>query len=332
MNKDIERKVIAILEILNNYNEPVGANTISEKLTEKGIELSERAVRYHLKIMDERGLTKVVGKKGRLITEKGKEEIKKALVADKLGFIISKIENLAYQVTLDKSTGKGKVILNLSVVPKRDLKKSLSIIKDILKKGYGISEKIVIFDKEEEEIAPGIVVPEKSAILGTVCSVTVHGVLLKNGIPIDAKFAGVLEISHHEPTRFLEAITYNGTTLDPLEIFIKSKMTSILQTIKIGEGKVLATFREIPNSAREDAEKIIQKLNEIGIKGKIYIGKPNQELFGIPVTQGTSALVIVGGLNPLAGVIEASVDAENYAMSMLYNYENLLPIKEYIKA
>ncbi|MFN3699825.1 MAG: winged-helix domain-containing protein, partial [Dictyoglomus sp.] len=60
MNKDIERKVIAILEVLNNYNEPIGANTISEKLVEKGIELSERAVRYHLKIMDERGLTKVV--------------------------------------------------------------------------------------------------------------------------------------------------------------------------------------------------------------------------------------------------------------------------------
>jgi len=63
MNKDIERKVIAILEILSNYTEPIGANTISEKLLEKGIELSDRAVRYHLKIMDERGLTKVVGKK-----------------------------------------------------------------------------------------------------------------------------------------------------------------------------------------------------------------------------------------------------------------------------
>jgi repressor of nif and glnA expression len=74
MNKDIERKLVAILEILNNYTEPVGANTISKKLVEKGIELSERAVRYHLKIMDERGLTKVAGKKGRIITEKGRDD------------------------------------------------------------------------------------------------------------------------------------------------------------------------------------------------------------------------------------------------------------------
>lgn len=330
MNKDIERKVIAILEVLNNYNEPIGANTISEKLVEKGIELSERAVRYHLKIMDERGLTKVVGKKGRLITEKGREEIRKALVADKLGFIISKIENLAYQVTLDKSTGKGKVILNLSIISKKDLKKSLSIIKEVLKKGYGISKKVIIFDKEEEEIAPGLIVPEKSVIVGTICSVTIHGVLLKSGIPIDAKFAGVLEVKNHEPVRFLEAITYNGSTLDPLEIFIKSKMTSVLAATKTGEGKVLATFREIPNSAREDAEKIITKLKEIEIKGKIYIGKPNQELFGIPVTQGTSGLVIVGGLNPLAGVIEAKIESDNHAMSIVYNYEDLIPIEDYV--
>ncbi len=330
MNKDIERKVIAILEILNNYNEPVGANTISEKLLEKGIELSDRAVRYHLKIMDERGLTKVVGKKGRLITEKGRAEIKKALVADKLGFIISKIENLAYQVTLDRSTGKGKIILNLSIIPKKELQKSLNIMKDILKKGYGISEKIIIFDKKEEEIAPSLIVPEKSVILGTVCSVTIHGVLIKNSIPVNAKFAGVLEVKDHEPTRFLEAITYNGSTLDPLEIFIKSKMTSVSSVIKKGEGNVLATFREIPNSAREDAQKIIEELKEIGIQGKIYLGKPNQELFGVPVTQGTSALVIVGGLNPIAGITEADIEAENKAMSILYNYEDLKPIKDYI--
>ncbi|MGB9811345.1 MAG: DUF128 domain-containing protein [Dictyoglomus turgidum] len=330
MNKDIERKVIAILEILNNYNEPVGANTISEKLLEKGIELSDRAVRYHLKIMDERGLTKVVGKKGRLITEKGREEIKKALIADKLGFIISKIENLAYQVTLDRSTGKGKVILNLSIIPKKDLQKSLNIMKDILKKGYGISEKIIIFDKKEEEIIPGVIVPEKSVILGTVCSVTIHGVLIKNGIPVNAKFAGVLEVKDHEPTRFLEAITYNGSTLDPLEIFIKSKMTSISSVVKKKEGRVLATFREIPNSAREDAQNIIEELKEIDIKGKIYLGKPNQELFGVPVTQGTSALVVLGGLNPIAGIIEADIEAENKAMGILYNYEDLKPIKDYI--
>lgn len=330
MNKDIERKVIAILEILSNYTEPVGANTISEKLLEKGIELSDRAVRYHLKIMDERGLTKVVGKKGRLITEKGREEIKKALVADKLGFIISKIENLAYQVTLDKSTGKGTVILNLSVIPKKDLKKALNIMKDILKKGYGISEKIIIFDEEEEEISPGVFVPEKSVIIGTVCSVTIHGILIKNGIPVSAKFAGVLEVKENEPIRFLEAITYNGSTLDPLEIFIKSRMTSLSSVVKRGEGKVLATFREIPNSAREDAQNIIEMLKDIGIKGKIYLGKPNQEIFGIPVTQETSALVIVGGLNPIAGIIEANIEAENKAMSILYNYEQLQPIKEYL--
>ncbi len=330
MNKDIERKIISILEILNNATEPVGASFISEKLLEKGIELSERAVRYHLKLMDERGLTKVVGKKGRLITEKGREEIKNALVSDKLGFIISKIENLAFHVTLDKSNGKGNVVLNLSIVPKKDLKKALSIIGEILKKEYGISDRIIIFEKEEEEIVPGIIVPEKKAIIGTLCSVTIHGILIKNGIPVDAKFGGVLEIKDGKITRFLEAITYQGSTLDPLEIFIKSGMTSVISTVRRKEGKILATFREIPLSARDEAERILEEIKEIGLSGKILLGKPNQEILEVPVTPGTTGLVIAGGLNPLAGVIEAGIGAENKAMSIIYKYEDLIPIKEFV--
>ncbi|HOJ93092.1 MAG TPA: NrpR regulatory domain-containing protein [Dictyoglomaceae bacterium] len=328
MNKDIERKIISILEILNNATEPVGASFISEKLLERGIELSERAVRYHLKLMDERGFTKVVGKKGRLITEKGREEIKNALVSDKLGFIISKIENLAFHVTLDKSNGKGNVVLNLSIVPKKDLKKALNIIGEILKKGYGISEKVIIFEREDEEIVPGIIVPEKKAIIGTLCSVTIHGILIKNGIPVNAKLGGVLEIKAGETTRFLEAITYQGSTLDPLEILIKSGMTSVINTVRRKEGKILATFREIPLSARDETEKILEEIKEIGLSGKILLGKPNQEILAVPVTPGTAGLVIAGGLNPLAGVIEAGIDAENKAMSIIYKYEDLIPIKE----
>ncbi|PMQ01706.1 MAG: hypothetical protein CBR30_04685 [Dictyoglomus sp. NZ13-RE01] len=330
MSKDIERKLIAILEILNSSSIPIGATYISNKLQEKGIYLSERGVRYHLKIMDERGLTKVIGKEGRVITEKGKEELKNALISDKIGFINSKISTLAFQTTIDISNGKGNVILNISYIPKAKLKKALSIMKEVFDKGYGISDRIAIFDKEEEEIFPGIIVPEKKVIIGTVCSVTLHGILIKHGIPVEAKFAGILEIADNEPKRFLEIITYEGTTLDPLEIFIRSKMTSILSAVKTGNGKILATLREIPSIATEKVEEIINKIREIGFQGTIFLGKPSQETLGIPIPLGKVGLVIAGGLNPLSAVEEAGIPAENRAMGIIYDYSKLTSIKDFL--
>ena len=55
--RDVERKITAILKILSESPLPLGSRIISRLLEEQGIYLGERAVRYHLKIMDERGFT-----------------------------------------------------------------------------------------------------------------------------------------------------------------------------------------------------------------------------------------------------------------------------------
>ena len=67
---DVERKVLAILRVLAEWGEPVGAKLISQSLKSHGVELSERAVRYHLKMMDERGLTRSLGESGRDLPER----------------------------------------------------------------------------------------------------------------------------------------------------------------------------------------------------------------------------------------------------------------------
>ncbi len=86
--QDVERKVFYILKILNDAQEALGARVISRHLQDYGLELGERAVRYHLKLMDERGLTQLAGRDGRLITESGIKELRSALVRDKVGFSV----------------------------------------------------------------------------------------------------------------------------------------------------------------------------------------------------------------------------------------------------
>jgi repressor of nif and glnA expression len=76
----VERKLLSILRVLSDSHEPLGARVIARRLTDHGVDLGERAVRYHLKLMDERGLTRLVGRDGRVITELGIDELGDALV------------------------------------------------------------------------------------------------------------------------------------------------------------------------------------------------------------------------------------------------------------
>ena len=55
--EEIEKKILLILRILHESPEPMGARIISRRMQEHGVALSERGVRYHLKMMDDRGLT-----------------------------------------------------------------------------------------------------------------------------------------------------------------------------------------------------------------------------------------------------------------------------------
>ena len=74
-----ERRMIEILRILNKQNKPTGSKLIADELKEKGFNLGERAVRYHMQILDEKGYTERMGYSGRRITELGREKLEKGL-------------------------------------------------------------------------------------------------------------------------------------------------------------------------------------------------------------------------------------------------------------
>ncbi len=80
MDLTVQRKLVAILIIIHESHTPIGARLISDRINLQGYAIGERAVRYHLRILDERGLTKRLGYDGRIITERGKNELNNALV------------------------------------------------------------------------------------------------------------------------------------------------------------------------------------------------------------------------------------------------------------
>lgn len=319
----------AILDVLDKQHDKIlGSREISRQLKLHGVELTERTVRYHLRILDERGFTKVFGKEGRMITQKGKEELSQALVSEKVGFVISKIETLSYLTNIDIEKNEGDVILNVSFFPEEKLKDSLRIMKPIFASKYVMSDRVVIH--KSGEMIGDIPVPKGQIGFGTVCSVTINGIFLKAGIPVASKFGGVLQIENSEPSRFTALISYEGSSLDPLEIFIKSRMTDVIGATKNHNGKILASFREIPVVSIERAKELSGVMTEKGIRGILLIGNPNQPLLEMPVAMDKTGMIIVGGLNPIAALEEAGILTVSKAMSTLYRFFDLVKFKELI--
>ena len=318
---ETERKVIAILKVLSESTEPLGSITIARELERHGIFLSERAVRYHLRITDERGYTQPMGHDGRMLTAEGLEELKMALAPEQVGFIREKLELLAFHTTFDPQKRTGQIPINTSFIDQNDFKKALAAMSDTFKAGICVSD--LVATAPEGEKLGSVVVPKGKIGLATVCSVVINGVLLKAGIPTESRFGGVLEVRESKPRRFVAIINYAGTSLDPSEQYIRAKMTSVGEASRTGNGKILANFREIPAPSRSIAQEAITSLKEAGISGVYALGNTSEPICQIAIGLNRVGIVLLGGLNPVAAAVEAGIEVENIAESGIIDFEQL---------
>jgi repressor of nif and glnA expression len=244
-----------------------------------------------------------------------------ALAPEQVGFILEKLELLAFHTTFDPQKLTGQLPINTSLIDKDDFKKALSAMKGIFKAGICVSELVAV--ASEGEKLGSVVVPEGKIGLATVCSVVVNGVLLKAGIPIESRFGGVLEVRDSKPRRFVAIINYAGTSLDPSEQYIRAGMTSVSEVAKTGNGKILANFREIPAASRVTVEEKVALLKKAGINGVYVLGNTSEPTCQITVSLNRVGLVLLGGLNPAAAAVEAGIKVENIAESGLIDFQQL---------
>lgn len=325
-SSDTERKIISILKVLSESSEPLGSITIARELERYGIFLSERAVRYHLRITDERGYTQPMGRDGRMLTPQGMEELRLALAPDQVGFILDKLELLAFKTTFDPVARTGQIPINVSLFNENDFKKALPIMKEAFNSGLAVSSRVSVAGSGEK--IGSVVVPPGKIGLATVCSVVINGVLLKAGIPIESRFGGVLEIRSGKPGRFVAIINYSGTSLDPSEQYIRARMTCVLEAVRTGHGKILANFRELPAPARSLVEQKLTQLKGAGITGVYVLGNTSEPICQIAVGLNRVGMVMLGGLNPVAAVVESGIEVENMAESGLIDYSQLKPVED----
>jgi len=249
-------------------------------------------------------------------------------VQNKVGLSISRIDVLAFRTTFDVKKKRGLVPVNVSFFPKEQFARSLNIMTPVFAKNLAVSSRVAV--AQAGESLGDIVVPEGKTGLATVCSIIVNGVLLKHGIPIDSKFGGILQLRQGQGLRFVELIHYDSSSLDPSEIFIRGKMTSIGQVAAQGDGKILANFREIPALSRSLVESVIDDFTRAGINGVLAFGGIGHPVCQTHVDINKSGMILIGGLNPVAAACEAGIHVDNHAMSTVMEFAQLRDIQFWV--
>jgi hypothetical protein len=289
-----ERKYLEILRILKEHQDPMGAKRLSEILAERGFVLTDRAVQYYLRYLDEMGFTRKVGNTGRVLTREGMAETESALVDERIGFIISKLERLAFRSTFDPATGTGDVAYNLSVVPEEEAAGVVRSFEKVSRAGYGFFPRCRILDRDPR-ITPGQV-----GII-TLCSITLDGVFQRAGIPVTMAYGGRLAFEGGVVKGFLDLVGYRGTTIDPLQLFISAGLTSIREVVASGTGVALANVREVPVPALDLAGDLLSRMGQWGFTPPVGMGN---QVFNTPHSPHHVSIVSYSGMNMVGHGIE----------------------------
>ena len=214
------------------------------------------------------------------------------------------------QVNFDIEKRKGNIISNVSYVDKDNLDTALKIMEEA-------------FNDNPKYINPYYQVvehPTDDSKMGiaTICSLSIDGMLINNGILCNPLYGGLLELT--EPPLFIDLISYNGSSVDPHKIFLSKNMTSI--TRNIGPNKILASFKEIPYISRDYAVYFLDIINNIGFS--IYkIGKPREVTYNAKAENYNFGVVAGSGLNSIGAIKEKGIDIDVKAIETLIPFEKM---------
>lgn len=325
LNGGVDNKTrLEILRLIAELDNPVGAETLTIRLADRGIRLTVDAVRYHLRVLDEQGFTSREGNRGRALTADGWRELQRSLVDTRMRFGLARHETLAQQVTFDPESRVGLVAGSLAVFPAEQLPAVLQHVARACRAGICVSDRVALLSGGEK--IGGVPVPSGKVGLVMVSTATVDGILLSRGLLFRPIFGGLVEVAARHPYRFVDVVDYGHGSRDPVEILIRPGSTRIRGIVERGHGLMLADVREMVGAARERVRRLLEEIRGCGLGGVLTVGDVGQPILGVPVQQHTFGIAMAAGINPIVAAYEAGIMAEFLLNEVLVDYSLLKPV------
>ena len=260
-------------------------------------------------------------KEGISITSPSLERLSKAHVGGWVESMTGKIEMMAHQCTFDPVKRTGKVPASLNLIPRDMYPQAVKAMKEAFKAKLTISDSVGVIHGEAR--VGQRLVPKNVVGLLAVSHIIYIGALLKCGIPAVPKFGGLLQIRDYEPLRFVDLIEYSSSSIDPSEIFLSCRMTSVNKVAKKGNGKILASFLEVPALTWPEVESVLQMLVAGGVRGILKLGGVGEGICEVSVRPDHFGMVVLDGLNPVAASVEVGVDITTSTVGEVIDFREL---------
>ncbi|WP_301287542.1 DUF128 domain-containing protein [Methanocalculus alkaliphilus] len=241
-----------------------------------------------------------------------------------LKFIHHAIDEFSMQVTYDPLENEGAIVYNLFLVPVDEREYVIKTLKRVSAAGITVSD-MVRFVEPGDSIH-GHTIPPGMLGICTVCSITLDGIFLRRGIPVNLIGGGIIEILENLPRRFTHMILYESTTIDPLQVLASQDITSVNHVMKDGNGRILGNIRECHMEAENLLNSVLDDLTTGHISGVLEMGMPNTPLLGVSVSPQYLGVVAIGGTNPFAVMKEEGHSITTRAMKGLMDIREMDPI------
>ncbi len=318
-----ERNIFEILSILDRKNKPLTSKEITDDLNDLGIPLTGRMVRNYLQRLDEKGFTENLGKQGRRITEKGRDELKNSFVYARKDFIFDLVGQAVMDARFDLNRQRGELITSLAMIKEDREDKVRGILEELCTKTKLFSPLVKIAHSGERICNREV--PEGMFGLAVICGVAVDQILFNNGIFMHFGDAVILELEDHKPVRCIDFVSGSGVSFDPWELFIENKLVHVYDCVIRGRGGVLAECCQVPYTVRARVIGILRKVVDI-IGGTVIVGGYGDNLLGVPTKLGYFGLLIVAA-DSLMEALEAKGIKTNYeTITPPINFKELEPI------
>jgi repressor of nif and glnA expression len=123
--------------------------------------------------------------------------------------------------------------------------------------------------------------------------------------------------------RFTDILTYESTTIDPIDVLMSQDLTSVTDVITTGSGKILANMRIVPMHARGRVEDALDTLKSANFDSILWVSEPNTDVLGVPIERDHIGIVAIGGTNPMAAVQEQGTPIHTHAFSELVDVSEM---------
>ena len=240
-------------------------------------------------------------------------------------FSVSRIKNMMYQVTFDPIRMSGTITANASFVAESDLEEVLGIFKGVIRTGLAVGSYIKVVSSKS--LFGHTELEEQEYVILTPCSITIDGVLLKAGVPVCPTLGGIVQIKKGVPLRFTDIITYEGSTIDPIDVLMSQDLASVTDVVTTGTGSILANLRIVPMYVRTRVEEVLENLRSAGFDGVLFVSEPNTDVLGIRIERNHMGIVAIGGTNPTAVVQGQEIPIRTYPLSELVEIRDTEKVK-----